>query len=347
MAFEAITEEEIAQDQAITQPLMEKIRGNFDALHGSLGTVAGSGGGGVPNGSFEIDSDANGDPDSWTRATQYPGGSHALDTVNVAHGGKSLKITSPGGANNGGEAWDSDYIPCSPVSPFLLEVLMMSDDAGLRNVVEVRWFKKDKVASAVRASDTLYDSAVAPTSWRRLLLGCSPPSDGCFCKLRITGAKAETFSTPAGSTWFDGLAIHKQSYLHFVEVEMPPVPEATTTALTYTDVGSPVSIPIGATVPGDTVTVFITADAHGSGASSAWQRFRFGSIYSTEIGPVPVGAYVSSVLYFSFISSGEHQIQVQQQLKVHAGVDLVYGRVSAPTAVVKVSRPGYPLGTLI
>src|SRR3972149_6234672 len=116
MGFTAITQAEIAAGQPVTQALMQKVKDNDDCLYSQVGAGGGGGAGlGVPNGSFEIDADADGVPDGWTK-NLYPAGGGSLETTSPMHGEKGYKFIQQAGPGDGGGYLDmNEYMACSPL----------------------------------------------------------------------------------------------------------------------------------------------------------------------------------------------------------------------------------------
>jgi hypothetical protein len=200
MAFEALTTTETGAGKAIIQALMRKIKNNFDALFGILGTLAGSD---IPNGSFEVDSTGSGIPDGWTLFT-YPGGSVARDIATVAHGEASLKLVHPGGVGNGGGYATSDYVACNQLEKIALKFIHWSTAAGMKNQVIIYWYTAAKVACAT-PSITIYDSTANPTAATSFVKAPLPPSTARFFKVRVVGGESSV--DVAGSAYFDGLEL--------------------------------------------------------------------------------------------------------------------------------------------
>lgn len=157
----------------------------------------------ILNGSFESDTDADGVPDSWT-FTPYTGGTKTHDSTDQRHGQYSFKMTSPGGASNGGGILQSsEFFEVSPLGLFSLSWFLKSSDAGVKNEVVALWYKSDQTASAT-PSTTLYSEATAnPTSWAQFTSSAVPPADARYAKLQLIGCKNDDVT--AGSTWFDGV----------------------------------------------------------------------------------------------------------------------------------------------
>ncbi|MDI9562514.1 MAG: hypothetical protein QM235_15215, partial [Pseudomonadota bacterium] len=91
MGYSAILSSEVDVDSPGKAELFQKIKDNFDYLYSMMGGVVE-----LPNGSFEIDTDADDIPDNWTR-NLYAGGSAAFDTITPAHGAKAYKFTRTSG----------------------------------------------------------------------------------------------------------------------------------------------------------------------------------------------------------------------------------------------------------
>ena len=154
----------------------------------------------VLNGSFEDDTDGDGNPDSWT-ITLYTGGSKTLDTTAQSHGDTSIKFTSVG--TGGGYAESTNLFPVSPSEPYELSWDMKSDDAGVRNLVQIFWYKADSTASATASATALDDSTTNQTSWAREVYNATAPADAYFAKIRLTGCHSS--DATSGSTWFDNV----------------------------------------------------------------------------------------------------------------------------------------------
>jgi len=85
MAWSPIGTTSIAQGKFVSAELMTKIKGNLDYLYGING---GGQGPEILNGSFEVDSDADGVPDHWD-CTAYAGGAVAIESTSPSEGARS------------------------------------------------------------------------------------------------------------------------------------------------------------------------------------------------------------------------------------------------------------------
>lgn len=192
MAYNPITTAEIAVGKPTKRSLWQKLKDNFDYLFGQTTP------GGLLNGSFEYDSDADGIPDNWTR-TLYPGGSSGFETTNPEHGEKSYYFTHPGGAGNGGGYIDCDYIAVSP-EQYTAQFGIRSTVAGIKNVVQALYYDKSKV---YLGADDLYLATAPNTAANTYTANFTPPANCRFIKYRLIGGYTDT--AVAGTTYFDGV----------------------------------------------------------------------------------------------------------------------------------------------
>ena len=231
MSYTAITNDEIQVKKPVRQELMQKIKDNFDAHETKLS--AASGAEIAPNSSFEVDSDADGIPDNWTRYL-YPGGSGGFETTNPAHGAKAYKFVHPGGTGNGGGYLESDYIKISGIGaiPYYLSWSMWSSVGGIRNDVTIRFFTLDKTFIS---ENTLYSSTSNPTSIKQFAEWIGyPPTDARYLKIRLIGGESSV--DVAGTTYFDWIQFFDSQNPCFFGDELfcLNASEKNTNSITYT-----------------------------------------------------------------------------------------------------------------
>ena len=58
---------------------------------------------------------------------------------------QAYKFTRTSGAGNGGGYLESGYMECSPIGVCVVGFSIKSSVAGLKNIVKIRYFDKDKV----------------------------------------------------------------------------------------------------------------------------------------------------------------------------------------------------------
>lgn len=199
MGWDPITDEEIQPNKPVVGDggFGKKVKGNLEYLYGNISLGQGDG---IPNGSFEIDSDSDGIPDSWTK-NLYPGGAGSYEITNPAHGAKSYKFTHPGGAGNGGGYLESDYIEIHGLKTYWISWILWASVAGIKNIVQVRYFDKDKVELGSGSPETLWSSTSNPTSPTLFTATYTPPATTRYVKYRLIGGYSDT--NVAGTTYFD------------------------------------------------------------------------------------------------------------------------------------------------
>lgn len=194
MPFVTITKP--LQGDATKKALIDAIIDDLTYLNSVLSSVRTLS---IPNGSFELDTDADGIPDQWTR-TLFSGGSTAIVSSGGNIGKYSFKFTSPGGGGNGGGYLDSaDFFEVSPLRYVQVSWQLKSSVINIRNKVEIRWY--DNALNFISAI-AIYDNQVNnPTVWARMVSAAYPPATARYAKLRITGA--DSSNTNAGNVEYD------------------------------------------------------------------------------------------------------------------------------------------------
>ncbi len=171
----------------------------------------------LANGSFEVDSDADNVPDSWT-LTNYSGGTNTRDTADKAHGAASMKFVSVG--SGGGFIVSDDFIECSPQKAVEIS-FMLKSTADVRNLVEAIWY----TAGGTEISDTdIYDNSTTnPTAWSRRGSIVIPPSTAYYLKIRIYGCHSS--DATAGTARFDDVEVKltDTNYIVANSFSMPPL----------------------------------------------------------------------------------------------------------------------------
>jgi hypothetical protein len=235
-------------------------------LYGQIGSSSPSG---IPNGSAEIDSDADGIPDNWDY-DDYPGGTGGIDTSTPAHGAAGFYCTHPGGAGNGGRAWESDYVEISEdISPLLM-LFLWATAAGMKVIVRFKYY--DKAKSHISDED-IYSSTSNPTTRTAFTLWGIPPATARYLKVVLIGGYTDT--DVAGTVYFDGLvfdAMPRMLYGNYT------ITEGSHNNTTFTDVGS-----VAITVPkGFTIAFLPVSITNNNVPTGTRARYRVSTTYSTE-----------------------------------------------------------------
>jgi len=203
MAYSAITSAEIAAGKPVCGPtgFGTKTKDNFDYLYGVVGSLSLNQ---VLNGSFEVDSDADGDPDNWTK-NLYTGGTGTLYTTSPAHGAKSWSFVHPGGASNGGGYLDSDYIEVAELRAQLVCFTLWATAAGMKNMVQVRYFDKAKSELGAGSPATIFTSVANPATATIYEAPFTPLATTRYIKIRLIGGYTDT--DVAGTIYFDNVRL--------------------------------------------------------------------------------------------------------------------------------------------
>src|SRR3990167_10654506 len=150
----------------------------------------------VTNGSFEDDTDGDGDPDGWTVTRT---GTVALDATDANHGAQCLKFTSTG--SGGGYITSSSFIEVSANNTYSIIFSVKSSVADIRNLVTVSWYDLDQVIIAGSPATVWDDSATNPTSWTEKRFSVTPGAGACFAKLTFHGCHSS--DATSGNTKYD------------------------------------------------------------------------------------------------------------------------------------------------
>lgn len=275
MAFQAITATEIEVGKPITTGLWGKVKDSLDYLYGLAGPQAGASG--VGNGSFEVDADSDGEPDTWSVGI-HPGGTVTLETTGALHGVNCMKFVHPGGAGNGGGYVQSDYMEVGPAIGGVLCLAYYSTAAGLKVRIDATWYDATKTSIATQ---TLYSSTANPTSWMSLAIPNLILATAAARYVRFTFHGGYTDTDVAGSVYLDDVrlmeAVPPKGLIAVAETIDIAI-QGTTNYLAWGDVGSTAAI----NVPSGMKTMRVGGAIRGSG-DSCGLRFRLGANYSTEL----------------------------------------------------------------
>ncbi len=206
----------------------------------------------LPNGSFENDSDGDGQPDSWT-VTDYVGGSHALDTTDPYHGQQCLKMTATSG---GGyvEALSDSYRLCAPGQRIEVPFHLKASAAGVRVRCLLLWYD---ASQGYLSTSTVYDSTANSTTWARRSGQAVAPASARYYRVHVV--VGESGGTVDAEVRIDGVG---------TQVYRGRVPAARQTVGTETSTGiKTYTVAHGDELPVES-QVFISDD--GVDASAVW-----------------------------------------------------------------------------
>jgi hypothetical protein len=210
MAFVSLQTTAIATDKFLTNETMTYVKDDLDYLYGhSLSAV------GIINGSFEIDSDLDGTPDSWT-VSLYPGGSFVLTSTVSAHGAKAASFIHPGGAGNGGGTLTSDYFAVNETSlpSVVIGGVHWVNNPALKCEVIIKWYNSSYVSIS---DETLYSSTANSTAMEYSMWSASAPAGAKYAKIQLIGGKDDADAT--GIAYFDNFDV---SYMQYMPIYSAP-----------------------------------------------------------------------------------------------------------------------------
>lgn len=315
-----ITLPTITQDKALDVDYYSLIKSDLDDHETRLSDLVS---GQIPNGSFESYNPVSPyDPTNWTWSASGSGGTRGTHATGSAHGARRAWITHPGGAGNGGGYYESDYTPCEESSLFGLHWNHYATVAGMNNLVEVRWYDKDKV---YLSTTTPYDSTANPTTNTPMLAIHSPPSNARFFKVRAWGGK--TGVDTGGTAYYDGFQV--QFYGICGECWVPAIAQQSTVAGSWEDKGS-VVLPVWVRANTHLVAFSFTAECIATAGDAVAQRFRIGQLYSNETTTAAISWSPFRYTISGSIPTAGQLTLVQQIYRYSGSSGIEYGRLSAP-----------------
>ncbi|MDI6808274.1 MAG: hypothetical protein QME66_04735 [Candidatus Eisenbacteria bacterium] len=310
MGFDAITTTELARGKPFKTGLAKKFRNRDDALlvlvdSGNLLSL------GVPNPSFEIDTDADGKPNCWTFAA-YPGGSGVLVSDGM-HGAKRFRFTHPGGSGNGGGTLVSNVVPATELTRQYVGFCMYASVTGIGVAVLVNCYNAS--LSFISAA-SLYDTTAVPTTATLFMRSFVPPAGTRFMAIVLVGGR-NTIDV-AGYVYFDFVSLNalRENGSDWT------IAEGTGTETDWTDkTSTTLYVPdlSGAIV----LLTFPASVKTSNSAVTGYVRFRVGSNYSSEIAVAGL-PYSEQICQMVLPLTGA-SATIMMQIKIPAGGATVYG----------------------
>jgi hypothetical protein len=173
----------------------------------------------ILNGSFETDTDSDGEPDGWT-IVEFTGGTFLLDESTVAadgksrHGKRAAKLTAAAGTG-GGTLTSTDAFECTPGRILEFSWQMKSSAAGVRNKVDILFFDSTLVATT---TDNIFDNSTTnPTDWTLFHSFVVVPATARYCKIKLTGADSSDATN--GDVWFDDVKVFSKQPVFAREIQ--------------------------------------------------------------------------------------------------------------------------------
>lgn len=348
MAFNSVPQGWIAVGKALVQSLFQRMKDDLDWLYSGIGGLAAAN---VPNGSMEIDGDADNVPDNWDR-NLYPAGNGVLvsadGTVGGGDGAKIFKFSRLDGTSDptrGGGDLTSDYLECSFVELIHLGVLFRSTAAAVRNRVLIKFYGHDKVEIASQWLYTngtgrlLWESTANPTTWTWLrILNVGVPIGARFYKVVLVGGAPDATFLDAADIYFDRVKTTPSAMGHATLAET--IDRGETSAggnFLYQDIaGSAYNI----TIPPYVKWLKILGDVktNAMDPAAAKIRFRIGANYSSVVQGDGVNYVTGTMVLNVSALAGPQTVQLQWEHNPAAPSDTIWMRL--PATHLKYYEPG-------
>ena len=209
MAFTSITKKNVGEQP--NKPFLDAIIDNLNDLNARLAPVSRAQL--IDNPSFEIDADADGDPDKWL-FNDFVGGSHALNILSSIdiNGKTSLNFISTVLANGGGFADTEDFIETSGSSEYGWRIYRRADIINVSSRAQIRWFTD---AQVFISASTLFTDTSTPTTMQVISGTVTAPATARYAKFRIEGGVPGT-GTATGQINFDAVTFLENPTDNFI-----------------------------------------------------------------------------------------------------------------------------------
>lgn len=217
-----------ATGNATKKSFADSVVDDLTYLYGQLASTTGDKAS-IVNGSFEIDGDADGVPDGWTKS-DFTGGvlsitGNGLADTNCYSGARAIKYVHPGGASNGGGTITSTDFEVVPSKTYAFSWVTFSTAAGLVNITYVEWFTAAKTLISTTTLETL--SANNPSAWSQQGSVAVPPSTARFAKLKFS--LGDSSGSTGGTVYLDAVSVSVIELSRSVEFEGAGSPATTYT----------------------------------------------------------------------------------------------------------------------
>jgi hypothetical protein len=314
--FTAIPSTDVDVDSPVDATLMSAIKGNLDYFNSLIGTMDAMD---VNNGSFEIDSDSDGIPDTWTRSL-YSGGSSALITAPTGgHGAKSFQFTQPAGVSQGGGDLTSDYIPIFRKTSIPLGFQCSTSNGTVIAKVIIKCY--DAAKAAAGADQTIYTSSGTESLDFQRIAFFIPNTGTHFIKIKLVGG--EVGPNTSATVVFDNISLRP----HIMRLQMDSVTlaEQTETSTTYVDNGDLVVAVAQKIYNANLIFVFVAELHSNTTTEDAFMQFKIGSSYSNEM-YVEDDKYATGAFILVHDPAGADTFTIDMMLKTDAGGGTAYGK---------------------
>lgn len=217
-----------ATGNATKKSFADSVVDDLTYLYGQLASTTGDKAS-IVNGSFEIDGDADGVPDGWTKS-DFTGGVFSITgnglTDTVCHqGARAVKYVHPGGVGNGGGTLTSTEFEVVPLKTYSFSWVTYSTAATLYNIVSVEWFTAAKASISTTTLSVI--STNNPSAWSQQGSVAVPPSTARFAKLKFS--LGDSSGSTGGTVYLDAVSVSVIELSRSVEFEGAGSPATTYT----------------------------------------------------------------------------------------------------------------------
>ena len=155
------------------------------------------------NGSFEIDFDADGQPDSWT-IEPYAGSAIAITSSIVTDGANALEFNTAAAGTGGGKATGAKF-PVTEGSVCSVSFSFFATNDTTINTFEINWYDEDDILKST-STITMPASGDVPTSWTQYQQEVIVDEDGTQGEIVITGISSGGANLNS-KAYFDGVTL--------------------------------------------------------------------------------------------------------------------------------------------
>lgn len=155
------------------------------------------------NGSFEIDADSDGQPDSWAIGP-YVGSSIAITESIVTDGVKALEFNTTGAGAGGGTATSAKF-PVTEGSTVSVAFSFYATNATTLNTFSINWYDHLDVLQSTSVV-TMPASGSVPTSWTNYQEEITVDADGTQGEIVLTGISSGGANL-SSKAYFDGISV--------------------------------------------------------------------------------------------------------------------------------------------
>ena len=155
------------------------------------------------NGSFEVDSTNDGQPDSWT-IKPYDGSAIAITNDVVTNGVEALEFNTGSAVTGGGTATSAKF-PVTEGTTCSVSFSFFATSADTTNTFTINWYDEDNVLLTPTVV-TMPATGSVPASWTNYQQEVTVAATGTQGEIVLVGINSSS-TAPSASAYFDGISI--------------------------------------------------------------------------------------------------------------------------------------------